>query len=432
MTDSVEIAITSDASEQLWSSCAWDVHTGTQLMTYRSGGAPAPKTVTIVKDRYLVSSNPAKPLLGVWPINRQEPVSSKYLLPACPNALCVTPDGNYAAVGIAQSFKVYNLGTGVNLCTVSHHYGNIVALKFTDDGSHLVSAAQDCRIAVWSLTRLVQQKDAEALYEFSDFTLPITDLFVGKGGMRAMMGATSLDRSCKLYDLASGQLTLNVVFPVALSALTINSMETTLFVGDQKGQIYVCHLLSLPRSKEVHLSQPMLNESTLSGHKKAITCLSVSIDNETLLSGSEDERVIVWHIPTRQLLRVLPHKGAITNAFFLLTPRLMFDQTVTLPVPFPPIQNMTGKKVEREEMVFECLVTEEPVRPEVERNKDCHWIEMAARMVANAPSTTTKKQQAASSVLSNSDESCIERLSKEVAKLKKINKRMYEKCTSVK
>lgn len=88
-------------------------------------------------------------------------------------------------------------------------------------------------------------------------------------------------------------------------------------------------LQSPPRMKEYHMtSEDTRNRFT--GHKGAVKCVSCSLDGETLMSGGVDESVLIWHIPSRQLIRTLTHKGAITNAFFCLAPRAMFDQEVKL------------------------------------------------------------------------------------------------------
>ncbi|XP_052888877.1 WD repeat-containing protein 18 [Anopheles moucheti] len=402
MTDCIEIALTSDTSAQHWSCCAWDVRTGTQLMTYRNGGPPGPNTLHTVNNQAIVSGNLTKPLLTVWPINRQEPTNVKYMLPAIPGAVAVSPDGNYCLVAHGHSFNIYNLLTGANMASVAQHYGKINVLRFTDDGSHFASAAQDCRIVVWNLARTVQQKDNRMLYELADFTLPVADVLIGKGGMKAMLAAVSLDRSCKLYELATGRLLLNVVFPVALAVLTMNSLETELFVGDKKGHIYVCHLQSVPRSKEIHLQQDLLERSVFKGHTKAITCLSVSMDCETLLSGGEDETVIVWHVKTRQQLKLLPHKAPITNAFFLVTPRAMFDQSVELPVPFPPLQKVVITRQEREKISIEMPVRKLPLR---ERS------DLLGMSFALCDSDKDSKMQ---------------ELKQEIEKLKAINQQLYQ------
>ncbi|XP_058059295.1 WD repeat-containing protein 18 [Anopheles bellator] len=358
MTDSVEIAFTCDSA---MSCTAFDVRTSTRLIAYRDGGILGPKTLNIINNRYVVAGESNKPLLRIWRINSQEPAPVKYILPGCPNTLAVSPDGNYFAVGIKHKFFIYGMLTGAKMATLAYHYGDLVALKFTDDGSHLVSAASDCRIAVWNVARLIQGKEEDArLYQFTDSMLPITDIYVGKGGMRALLGTTSLDRSCTLYNLASGTLLLKLVYPNPLSVLTLNSLETELFVGDRKGAIYVCDLRSLPRQTEIHITPETLSVNTLHGHQKSATCLSVSVDNETLLSGGDDGLVVLWHIPTRQQLKVLPHKGPVTNAFFSCNTRLMFDQSFTNSVPYPPLlkDDNSLKNQGREEVVVEHSVAQ--------------------------------------------------------------------------
>ncbi|XP_058130077.1 WD repeat-containing protein 18 [Anopheles ziemanni] len=407
MTDCVEIAITSDGSEQLWSCCAWNVRTGTQLMPYRHGGAPAVKTLQVVSNRYIVAGHQAKPLLHIWPINKQDPSNVKYLLAGSPQAVAVSPDGNYCIVAHEDSFNVYMLVNGINVAAVSHHFGKITALKFTDDGSHFVSAAQDCRVVVWSLAKTVLQKDNKLLYEFADFTLPVSDIYVGKGGMKALLAVASLDRSCKIYDLASGKMVLNLVFPVALSVVTMNGLETELYVGNKQGSIFICNLQSTPRSKEIHLPQSLLVPNTLKGHQKAVTCLSMSMDNETLLSGGEDAVVIVWHVKTRTQLKVIPHKGPITNAFFLITPKLMFDQSVTVNVPFPAFHKKPITRGSREAVSMELTTTKHSLRERTD----------TAPVVINRLSGQATKDNEISEV---------QRLEKVVHKLKTINRDLYE------
>jgi len=47
-----------------------------------------------------------------------------------------------------------------------------------------------------------------------------------------------------------------------------------------------------------------------------VTCLSVYIDGSLLLSGSDDSSARVWDIDSGQCLRILVHRGPLTNAFF--------------------------------------------------------------------------------------------------------------------
>ena len=121
--------------------------------------------------------------------------------------------------------------------------------------------------------------------------------------------------------LNSGQLLLNIEFNSMLTALAIDSAEESGFVGTKEGVIQSFSLKSAPR--DLKMSENEGPENTFKGHTSIVTCLSVSMDGQVLASGSEDSNVKLWHIKSRQCIRVLPHKGSITTLFFMLPKRGM-------------------------------------------------------------------------------------------------------------
>ena len=56
------------------------------------------------------------------------------------------------------------------------------------------------------------------------------------------------------------------------------------------------------------------------GHQKAVRHLSVNMDGNTLVSGSDDQNVKLWHIASRQCSRSLPHKGILTSTEYAIAP----------------------------------------------------------------------------------------------------------------
>lgn len=409
MSDCVEVAITSDSSDQLWSCCVWDVRTGTHLISYKGGGAPGAHTMAIINNQFVLTGNMVKPMLHIWPINRHEPVSTRFILPGRPTATAVSPDGNYCLVAVQETIYAYQLATGAMLATVSRHYQAVIVLRFTDDGSHFVSAGQDGMVLVWNLAHVVrvyQKQTVNTLYAFSDHALPVSDLYVGKGGMKALVCSVSVDRSCKLYDLTSGSMLLNVVFHEALSSVTTDHLESNVFVGTSDGPIYAFNLCSPPRTKEFHVDRKQQQKSVFLGHTKTVSCLSVSIDDETLISGGADENVIVWHIKSRQQLRIIPHKGTVTNAFFMLTPKAMFNQEVKLNLLFQSFHKMVYPSDKIDELVVETEV---------------HEVVREALPVGDASASSCIMS---TSSANNQEE--IARLRKEIQHLKMVNKEMYE------
>lgn len=359
MTDLNEVLITSDASGSMGTCCVWDPKVGTNLMAYKGGGPAGPHALSFIKNEFIAAANSSKPLIHIWPVNSQEQIQGTRLVtPGKITALAISPDGNYCVASAAEIIYIWQICSGRLLESLSVHYQNVTTLKFIDDGSHFLSAGIDGTVLVWNLGLSIAQNSnhqASPLYSFSDHALPVTDFYVGKGGMRAHMVSVSFDRSCRIYDLSSGIQILNVVFQESLSSVTLDHLDTKVYCGSSEGNIFEFSVQAPPRAREYHLT-PDDSNNKFSGHKGSVTCLSLSLDGITMVSGGADENVMVWHIPSKQLIRTLPHKGAITNAFFTLAPKCMFEPETVLHLIINNFKKMVDKK--EDEYVVEILVDE--------------------------------------------------------------------------
>ncbi|XP_046748199.1 WD repeat-containing protein 18 [Diprion similis] len=323
MSSSSEIIITSDGTGQMFSAAGWDPQTGTQLATYKNGASLGYNTTNIIADSYLLAADATKPRLYFWPLNQQTPVENmRFVAPGNVTALTCSPDGLFIAAAIGEKICIWQTSTGVQLAIVARHYQTVTCLKFTSDGSTLISGGDDGLVFVWSLSSVVSTtennmgtRQAAPLYSFSDHSLAVKDLFIGRFGIQGRLVTVSLDCTAKIYDLDSGTLLLSLVFGVPLTSASMDLRESYLFVGCTTGDIFHFNLHSPPRGREHHVNQTE-ESSTFKGHTKAVTCLSVSSDCASLLSGSADGSVNIWHIPSRQIVRTIPHKGPITAAFF--------------------------------------------------------------------------------------------------------------------
>lgn len=335
MANLLELLVTADCNNPLWTASIWDSHIGTNLMTYKGGGTAESKTLSFIGNDYIAAVEKTKPILHIWPLNSHQPVQGmRFILPGKASALSITRDGSYICAGIEEKIYLWQTASGNLLTIISRHYQKVVSLKFTPDGKYFISAAEDGMVMVWSLASvaahpeidLVTQSSAgqhDPVHIFSDHSLPVTDLFISKFGMHGRLCTVSSDRTCKIYDLSTGEMLLNLVFDVPLSAVTMDVLELNVFVGSNEGKIYQFSLAHPPRSRDLLINSEN-GSPVFTLHTKAITCLSVSLDGETLMSGSNDEHVILWHIPSRQPIRTIRHKGPITNGFF----------TVNLPAIF--------------------------------------------------------------------------------------------------
>lgn len=410
MTDLNEILITSDASGSLWTCCAWDSKAGTNLMTYKGGGAANPHALSFIKNEFIIAGDTSKPLLHIWPVNSQEQIQGTRLVtPGKISSLAISPDGNYCVASSAEIIYIWQICSGRLLAALSLHYQNVTSLKFIDDGSHFVSAGIDGKVLVWNLGMSIAQNShhqVAPLYTFSDHALPVTDLHIGKGALRAYLLSVSLDRTCRIYDLSSGTQLLNLVFQESLSSVTMDHLDTKVYCGSTEGNIFEFNLQAPPRMREYHLTADD-SKKKFSGHKGHVTCLSISLDGVSMVSGGVDENVILWHIPSKQVIQTLSHKGSITNAFFTLAPKCMFEPETTLHLIVNNFKRMTDKNEDNQ--VVEIMVDQYDSTGDDVSDKEYVW-QVQQNGVSDVSETLVE----------------LEQLREENRILKRKNKQLYE------
>ncbi|KAH8388770.1 hypothetical protein KR200_011793 [Drosophila serrata] len=335
MADAVEALFISTGSEDNTTCSVQDLRTGTDLMRYKGGGVAQHHGLAMISLSYVFAANSAKPLIHVWPINKQEQMASlRFVVPGKVNALSLTPDGCFLAAGIQENIYLWHMNTGRMLNTLSKHYQPITCLRFTDNGEHFISGGKDGAVLVWDLTFAAApldtgsgQDSTEPLYSFNDHGLAVTDLYSGVGGIRSHLFTVSLDRCCNVYDLLDGTQLLSVVFPVALHSVIVNRIETQVFAGSGDGKVYVFHMEKAPRMKEYHVEEDELQAFVGHTAGKAITNLALNMSSTSLVSGGEDNQVCVWDVGSRQLIKTLPQNGPVTNLCVrLLTPAVFLPE----------------------------------------------------------------------------------------------------------
>ncbi|XP_030567434.1 WD repeat-containing protein 18 [Drosophila novamexicana] len=342
-----------------------DLRTGTDLMRYKGGGSMQSHSLQMLEEHFVIAANSAKPLLHVWPINSQEPMSNvRYVVPGKVNALALTPDSAFLIAGIQETIYVWHLNSGRLLNTLSKHYQPITCIRFTDNGEHFATAGKDGAVLVWNLTRAVaplggaDSEENAPFYNFNDHGLAVTDVHIGLGGIRAFMYTVSLDRCCKVYDLSDGTMLLSVVFPVALHSVIVNRMETSVYVGTSEGQILIFSMEKVPRMKEYHLEEE--ESQAFVGHTAGtpITCLALAVNGNQLISGGEDKQVCIWDVGSRQLVKSISQPGAITNLHVRLIGNAMFHPGPKVHKPFADnLKRMISPDDDDE--CIELLITEE-------------------------------------------------------------------------
>lgn len=386
-----------------------------------------------INDEFIIAANMSKPILHIWPVNSQEQISGiRFVLPGKASALAVSPDGNYCVAAISETIYIWQISTGNMVAVLTKHYQSVTAIKFIDDGSHFVSAGHDGMLLVWKLSSILAARgysnhDITPLHTFSDHTLPITDLVVGKGGIHGILTSVSLDRTCRVYDLASAMLLLNLVFPEALTSVAVDRLDNQVYVGTIQGSIFEFSLQTPPRTKEYHISHDALStKQQFIGHKSAVTALSVSLDGLSLVSGGNDETVNIWDVQSKQLIRSMPHKGVITNAQFVLAPKAMFDQEKKLQL----ITNNFKRMIDNQSLNAENHIVEVMVSHPIDDRTDVvaeEEVSIDATAACNfAPPIAVERTSNGHSNPIDYDQSNVNDLRAEIKRLQAVNKQLFE------
>jgi len=298
----------------------WDPASGVALRSYR-GGVAAPRSLCTARG-LLVAGQQGRPALHVWAPGADQ-LQQKLVTAESGSAVACSPDSRFCAVGTGKGkISLWEVASGRLMCSIeSAHYRRISALRFTDDGAHLISASHDATVRVWRVSELFQRLHAAIpgaavpWHTWSDHTLPVTDIHCGFGGLNARVVTSSKDCSCKVWDLASGELLCTFAFPSDVCAVSMDPAEEFVYAGCGDGKIYRATLR--PKIQEGQALAPLAKVGSSDGgcfigHALAVTCISVSFDGNLLVSGSDDGHVRVWDTGSLQCTCVYDHKGPVT------------------------------------------------------------------------------------------------------------------------
>lgn len=311
----LEVLVSGEHSGQMCNLSVWDPSTGTNLRIYK-GNSTRAKTLSFLGNTFVVSGQPNKPLLNVWHLNKHEQKPIKYITPGVMQSLAASPCGHLLVGTIDERIYIWQTASGKLLNIISNgHYQKINVIKFTSDGCHFVTAGDDGNVLCWAID------SSKPRQIWSHHSLAVTDLHVGIGAMNCRIYSVSKDQTMKVYQASTGQMLLDVEFNDPLNALTLDTSEASAFAGTTSGHIYMISLTSPPR--DLKMSLPAVEDYVFKGHTQAVTCLSVSLDGLTLASGSTDTDVRLWHVKSKQCVKVIPHKGALTALTYMMPLRGM-------------------------------------------------------------------------------------------------------------
>ncbi|MBN3284727.1 WDR18 protein, partial [Polyodon spathula] len=348
MSAPMEVVVCSDSAGQLWNCAVFELHSGTNLLSYRGGNTSA-RGLAILNGEHLLGAQLGKNYINVWEIQRKDQLQQKIVCPGIVTCLTGSPNGLYLLAGIAESIYLWEVSTGSLLAVLNRHYQDLTCLRFTDDSSHFISGGKDNLALVWSICSVLQEDPSqtpEPRHVWARHSLPITDIHCGLMGPQARVATASLDQTVKvvhrkvwaqdearlvssflgtllastmgiefnetmylfLWEISSGEILLSVLFDVGIMSVTFDPCEYSMFCGGSDGNIFQVTLCGTNLQRDKSFQTDQEGSQVFKGHRNLVTCLSVSMDGTLLLSGSHDETVRLWDIQSKQCVRTVNHK----------------------------------------------------------------------------------------------------------------------------
>lgn len=77
MAAPMEVVVCADSAGQLWNCAVFELHSGTNLLSYR-GGNSSPRSLTLLNGEFILGAQLGKNIINVWEIQRKV-LNSVYL-----------------------------------------------------------------------------------------------------------------------------------------------------------------------------------------------------------------------------------------------------------------------------------------------------------------------------------------------------------------
>jgi WD40 repeat protein len=130
--------------------------------------------------------------------------------------------------------RVWDLGSGKELMTLSGHTGPINSVAVTSDAGLAVSGSSDRLVKVWDLRK------GKLLYTLSEHTDDVKAVAIMPDNRFAMAGSHS--GLITVWEMATGRVVARFTGDAFIGALTGLNDNRTLVVGDGLGRLYCLRL----------------------------------------------------------------------------------------------------------------------------------------------------------------------------------------------
>lgn len=273
----------------------WNLKSGKELRTFR-GHTKAIKFVYFSKNGdYILSGD--NMVVRRWSLTKDE---SKILIKTQRgiNALAISPDNQYLAIGEWKKISIYDAATGHLTDSIQGFQSNVMfLLAFSPDGRYLAASDKET-IYLFDATRKKEIK------RFKADNQSLESLTFSPDSKILAFGC--FDKTIKLMDL-EGRLLLTLSgHEYSVKSLVFSPdghmLASASDVVDNTGDQFI--LWDVQSGRKIR---------SFSGHESNVQCLAFSPDGTIIASGSTDYTIKIWNTDSGREIRTL--KGYLTERF---------------------------------------------------------------------------------------------------------------------
>ncbi|MCG8698263.1 MAG: WD40 repeat domain-containing protein, partial [Bacteroidales bacterium] len=218
------------------------------------------------------------------------------------NETCLSPDGNYIAVGrTGNNAKIIDFKSGRIHKTLRGHRRMVVSLDFSNDGKFLATGGTDGRAIVWN----VESGDSVHVFKYRSPTEIIFSLDISNDGK--WLATSDFGGYITIWSLETGQAVRSINAHQGYGSFSIKFGPNGIYILSA-GLDRKLKLIELDTGEKIR---------TFIGHTDLISSINFHPNKKWFITAGWDNTVRVWDFYNgMQVKKIIAHKGGVYDAKF--------------------------------------------------------------------------------------------------------------------